>query len=153
LTDPSTTSPEIKPRRSPWRRFVMWGIPAVLVGVFFAECARLGPTEAAILPSGERIEVIQLTRYKDIQLRMPGGPRTLQGILIDYYPLAVGRDSLPAEADRVSVLARSAAERGGDSLIIVRQSVPFISRFLWFDRRYDYYFRRDSTGVWLRFRP
>jgi len=130
----------------------VWGLLAVIVVVFFEECARLGPTEAAVLPSGEQIEIIQFTRYKDIQLRMPGGARTLRGLLIDYYPLAVNRDSLPAEADRVFVLARSEAERGGDSLIIVRQSVPLINRLLWFDRRYDYYYRPDSTGVWRRFR-
>jgi hypothetical protein len=153
LTDSPVSASEPQPRRFRWRRFVLWGFLAVFVVLFFEECARLDPTQAAVLPSGQRIEIIQFTRYEDLQIKIPGRVRTLRGLLIDYYPLAANPDSLPAEAERVFALARSEALQGGDSLIIVRQTVPFISRLLWFDRRYDYYYGLDSNGGWRRFQP
>lgn len=153
MTTPVAQSTSATIQRHSWQRRLVWLVAVALVVFFFKECARLAPSDVATLPSGEQIQIIQLGQYRDVQLRVPGGARTLQGLLLDYYPLSAVPESLATEADRVVAFAGPVAERQGDSLIIVRQTVPLITKLLWFDRRYDWYYRRDTVGVWRRFGP
>jgi hypothetical protein len=119
----------------------------LLLGGILLFAAQCRPRYTTVgLPDGRKYDLISLSR--NFQAFGNGDKR--EQILLNYYGIAVQDSARIAEADDVMTLAKHAADEFGDSLIVVQQTYPTFSRWVWWVRGYFVAYKRSASGIWVR---
>ena len=98
------------------------------------------------LPSGRTFDVISLTR--DTVVNRTTSRTVASRVLLNYYARAQSEARL-SEADDLLQLAAPAAAATGDSVIVIQQTYPVLSRWTGIVHGYMITYTRNS-GEWQR---
>lgn len=121
-------------RRQAWATVAILGVGAC----FYA----IRPTYTTVTTSsGRTYDVVQILHNSETNATVECGIHSWSELVILYYPRTHDSAGLTRDADDLTELAASASRQTGDSLLVIRQDFPVVTRWypLWIsnDVRYE----------------
>ncbi len=120
----------------------------LVTGFLFASCQP--DYERVQLESGEEFDVIVLSRDVRAGSSAARGAVWATSVVLNYYAQATTPEGRLEEADQLLELAVPAATKTGDSVIVIQQTYPLLSRWSGLTDVHLVHYYRLPTGAWER---